>query len=74
VHLLDLAAGETAFNGQVEAGERECRPDHGSRLTNMLGTIGVDQVLVDEPRMAVGECVVGELVQQGTTFPGRIGL
>jgi hypothetical protein len=40
----------------------------------MLGAIGVDQVLVDEPGIAVGERVVGELVQQGTTFPGRIGL
>jgi hypothetical protein len=74
VHLLDLAAGETAFNGQVEAGERECRPDRGLRLANMLGSVGVDQVLVDEPRIAVGERVVGDLMHQGATFAGRVGL
>jgi hypothetical protein len=74
MHLLDLAADETAFNGQVKAGEREGRPDRGCRLANMLGPIGVDQVLVDELRITVGERVVRHLIHQGATFAGGVGL
>jgi hypothetical protein len=34
----------------------------------MLGPIGVDQVLVDELRITVGERVVGQLIHQGPTL------
>ncbi len=74
MRLLNLAAGEPAFNGQEEAGKRESRPDRGPRLTNMLGAIGIDQVLVDEPGIAVGERVVGELMHERATLPGSVRL
>jgi len=74
VRLLNLAAGEAAFNRQVEAGERESRPNRGSRLTNMLGAVGIDQMLVDERRIAMGERVVGQLMHQGATLAGGVRL
>ena len=74
MRLLNLAAGEAAFNRQVEAGERESRPNRGSRLTNMLGAVGIDQMLVDERRIAMGERVVGQLMHQGATLAGGVRL
>jgi hypothetical protein len=43
-------------------------------LANMLGPVGVDQVLVDELRIAVGERVVRYLIHQGATLAGGVGL
>src|SRR2546429_8861317 len=40
----------------------------------MLCPVGIDQVLVDEPRVAVGERVVGELMHQGATLAGGFRL
>src|SRR3989475_10681021 len=74
VRVLNLAAGEASFDGQVKTGERESRANRGSRLTNMLGAIGIDQVLVDECRITVGERVVGKLMHQGATLAGGVRL
>jgi hypothetical protein len=43
-------------------------------LANVLGPIGVDEMLVDERRIAVGEGVVGQLIHKGAAFAGGIGL
>ena len=40
----------------------------------MLSPIRVDQVLVDEFRIAVGERVVRHLVHHGATLAGGVGL
>src|ERR1700674_339681 len=52
VHLLDLTAGETAFDRQVEASQRECRPDRGFRLANVLSPSGGDRVWGYKPGSA----------------------
>jgi hypothetical protein len=40
----------------------------------MLRAITIDQVLVDEARIAVGERVVGELMHQRPTLTGGVRL
>lgn len=74
MHLLNLAAGESPFDGQEQAGEGEGGPNRRFRLrTNVLGSVSIDKMLMDKRRVAVGQRVIGQLVHQAAAFAGRIG-
>src|SRR6202022_3936067 len=72
VHFLDLAAGKASVEGKVETGEGEGGPDGGRRLTKMLGAVGVDNVLMDERGITVGERVVRQLIHEVATLTGGV--
>jgi hypothetical protein len=59
VHLLNLSAGESLFESEVQADQGEDGADGFGLLVDMLGGISVDDVLVDEGFITETESIEG---------------
>lgn len=64
VRFLGLLAGEALLEAQIEPDQCEHNVNRLRRFVGVLGSKGVNRVLMDECRIGMGECVEGEFVEE----------